>query len=105
MARAISSFNNPTAGVVIDNGVTDKDIYEFYLVSVAANQGISTTKRFTVLKDANEASPDQIKCLNKKAVTNLLQRVRCHKGTLLYQVHHTDAQHSLMKEVEGTINL
>ena len=96
MARAISSLNNPMAGVGIDNKVTDKDIYEFYLVSVAANQGISPTKRFTVLKDANEVSHEQIKCLNKKAVTNLLQRVRCHKGTLLHQLHPTDAQHSLM---------
>jgi aubergine-like protein len=29
-------FQNPLAGTVIDSTVTDKDTYEFYLVSVAA---------------------------------------------------------------------
>ena len=29
-------FQNPAAGTVIDQAVTDRDTYEFYLVSVAA---------------------------------------------------------------------
>lgn len=33
---AIGNFKNPNAGTVIDSTVTDKDSYEFYLVSVAA---------------------------------------------------------------------
>lgn len=33
---AIGAFKNPMAGTVIDSCVTDKDVYEFYLVSVAA---------------------------------------------------------------------
>jgi aubergine len=32
----VGRFNNPAAGTIIDNTVTDKDTYEFYLVSVAA---------------------------------------------------------------------
>lgn len=32
----IGNFKNPMAGTVIDSTVTDKDVYEFYLVSVAA---------------------------------------------------------------------
>lgn len=31
-----SRFQNPAAGTVIDQNVTDRDAYEFYLVSVAA---------------------------------------------------------------------
>jgi len=63
---AIGSFKNPLAGTVIDSVVTDKDVYEFYLVSVAAKQGMSTPTRFTVLYDAIGASPDQIECLTYK---------------------------------------
>jgi aubergine-like protein len=63
---AIGSFKNPMAGTVIDSVVTDKDVYEFYLVSVAAKQGMSTPTRFTVLYDAIGASPDQIECLTYK---------------------------------------
>jgi hypothetical protein len=33
---AIGNFKNPMAGTVVDSCVTDKDVYEFYLVSVAA---------------------------------------------------------------------
>jgi aubergine-like protein len=32
----VGNFKNPMAGAVIDSTVTDKDAYEFYLVSVAA---------------------------------------------------------------------
>lgn len=51
-------FKNPDAGTVIDSVVTDRDTYEFYLVSVAARQGMSTPTRFTVLWDGIGASPD-----------------------------------------------
>jgi hypothetical protein len=51
-------FNNPVAGTVIDSTVTDRDTYEFYLVSVAARQGMSSPTRFTVVYDTIGASPD-----------------------------------------------
>ena len=62
----IGSFKNPLAGTVIDSCVTDKDVYEFYLVSVAAKQGMSTPTRFTVLYDSVGTSPDQIEHLTYK---------------------------------------
>jgi len=33
---APGSFKNPMPGVVVDSCVTDKDVYEFYLVAVGA---------------------------------------------------------------------
>lgn len=62
----IGSFKNPMAGTVIDSCVTDKDVYEFYLVSVAARQGMSTPTRFSVLYDSIGTSPDQIELLTYK---------------------------------------
>jgi len=62
----VGNFKNPNAGTVIDSCVTDKDVYEFYLVSVAARQGMTTPTRFTVLYDAIGASPDQIESLTYK---------------------------------------
>lgn len=56
----VGNFRNPNAGTVIDTVVTDRDVYEFYLVSVAARQGMSTPTRFTVLYDDIKESPDQI---------------------------------------------
>lgn len=46
--------------------MTDKDVYEFYLVSVAAKQGMSTPTRFTVLYDSIGTGPDQIEHLTYK---------------------------------------
>jgi aubergine-like protein len=62
----VGAFKNPQAGTVIDSCVTDKDVYEFYLVSVAAKQGMSTPTRFTVLYDSIGTSPDQIEHLTYK---------------------------------------
>lgn len=54
------------AGTVIDSTVTDRDTYEFYLVSVAARQGMTTPTRFSVLYDSIGESPDKIECLTYK---------------------------------------
>ena len=32
----LGSFKNPLPGTVIDQAITDKDVYEFYLISTAA---------------------------------------------------------------------
>lgn len=63
-------FSNPVPGTVIDCKVTDKDTYEFYLVSVAARQGMTTPTRFSVLYDTIKASPDQIQLLTFKLCHN-----------------------------------
>jgi len=63
-------FQNPAAGTIIDGGVTDRDTYEFYMVSVAAKQGMTTPTRFTVLYDTIKASPDKIQLLTFKLCHN-----------------------------------
>jgi len=65
-----ASFKNPVAGTIIDGGVTDRDTYEFYMVSVAAKQGMTTPTRFTVLYDTIKASPDKIQLLTFKLCHN-----------------------------------
>lgn len=62
----VGNFKNPMPGTVVDSCVTDKDVYEFYLVSVSARQGMTTPTRFTVLYDAVGTSPDQIEALTYK---------------------------------------
>lgn len=65
-----SRFQNPAAGTVIDQNVTDRDVYEFYLVSVAAKQGMTTPTRFSVLYDTVRDSPDKIQLLTFKLCHN-----------------------------------
>lgn len=59
-------FQNPMPGTVIDSAIVDKDVYEFYLVSVAARQGMTTPTRYTVVYDSIAASPDKIESLTYK---------------------------------------
>jgi len=59
-------FENPMPGTVADAGITDKDTYEFYLVSVAARQGMTTPTRYTVVYDDIKASPHLIESLTYK---------------------------------------
>jgi len=60
------SFKNPMPGTVIDSAITDRDVYEFYLISTAAKQGMSGPTRYTVLYDGIGESPDQIELLTYK---------------------------------------
>jgi len=62
----IGSFKNPMPGTVIDATITDRDVYEFYLISTAAKQGMSTPTRYTVIYDDIKESPDQIELLTYK---------------------------------------
>jgi aubergine-like protein len=59
-------FQNPMPGTVVDAAITDKDVYEFYLVSVAARQGMSTPTRYTVIYDDIKSSPHCIESLTYK---------------------------------------
>lgn len=55
-----SRFQNPAPGTVIDADITEKDTYEFYLVSVAARQGMSTPTRYSIIYDDIKDSPHKI---------------------------------------------
>lgn len=59
-------YQNPLPGTVVDQAITDKDVYEFYLVSVAARQGMTTPTRYTVVYDTIGGSPHQIEHLTYK---------------------------------------
>lgn len=62
----VGSFRNPMPGTVIDTSITDSGIYEFFLVSTAAKQGLSSPVRYTVLFDSLGESPDKIELLTYK---------------------------------------
>ena len=59
-------YQNPMPGTVVDATITDKDTYEFYLVSTSSRQGLVSPCRYTVLFDGIGASPDQIEALTYK---------------------------------------
>lgn len=60
------AFKNPVPGTVIDSAITDRDVYEFYLVSTAAKQGLASPTRYTVIYDGIGESPDKIELLTYK---------------------------------------
>jgi aubergine-like protein len=62
----VGAFKNPLPGTVIDASITDRDVYEFYLVSTAAKQGLASPTRYTVIYDSIGASPDKIELLTYK---------------------------------------
>ena len=62
----IGQFKNPQPGTVIDTTITDKEVYEFYLISTAAKQGLSGPTRYTVIYDSVCEPPDQIELLTYK---------------------------------------
>ena len=62
----VGSFKNPFPGTVIDGSITDRDAYEFFLISTAAKQGLATPTRYTVLYDTIKESPDLIELLTYK---------------------------------------
>lgn len=63
-------FKNPVPGTVVDKGITDNNLYEFYLISVAAKQGLNMPCKFTVVEDTSKTSPDQIEQLTYKLCHN-----------------------------------
>lgn len=60
------NFKNPLPGTVIDASITDRDSYEFYLISTSARQGLASPSRYTVLYDTINEGPDQIELLTYK---------------------------------------
>ena len=51
---------------MIDASITDQNVYEFYLISVAAKQGLAAPTRYTVIYDSINESPDLIELLTYK---------------------------------------
>lgn len=66
IAGDVGAFKNPQPGLVMDGGITDRDVYEFYLVSTAAKQGLASPTRYTVIHDGIGESPDKIELLTYK---------------------------------------
>jgi len=62
----VGKFQNPQPGTVIDAAITDRDAYEFYLVSTAAKQGLASPTRYTVIHDGIGESPHMIEHLTYK---------------------------------------
>ena len=50
----------------MNTGITDKDTYEFYLVSVQARQGMSTPTRYTIIFDEIQTESWMIESLTYK---------------------------------------
>lgn len=57
-AGDVGSFKNPFPGTVIDASITDRDAYEFFLISTSARQGLASPTRYTILYDTIKESPD-----------------------------------------------
>jgi aubergine-like protein len=53
-------FNNPSAGVVLDHGVTRRAWYDFYVIPMSVSQGTATPTHFTVLYDSGLMLVDDV---------------------------------------------
>jgi aubergine-like protein len=62
----VANYKNPLPGTVMDSGITDRDVYEFYLVSTAAKQGLASPTRYTVIHDGIGETPDKLELLTYK---------------------------------------
>ena len=60
------NFQNVLPGSVVNSGITDKDIYEFYLVSVATRQGMVAPTKYTIIFDEIKADSWMIESLTYK---------------------------------------
>ena len=52
------NYNNPPAGVVVDNTVTLKERFDFFLVSQSVNQGTVSPTSYHVIEDTGKTHPD-----------------------------------------------
>ncbi|XP_041504602.1 piwi-like protein 3 [Microtus oregoni] len=54
---------NPPSGTVVDQVVTRKEWYDFYIVSQTSNSGTVTPTHYNVIYDTNGLTPNQVQCL------------------------------------------
>jgi aubergine len=62
----VGNYKNPLPGLTVDQGITDKDEYSFYMVSTTARQGMVTPTHYTIVYDSVKCSPDAIELLTYK---------------------------------------
>jgi aubergine-like protein len=60
------NYKNPMPGLCIDSNITDKDVYEFYMVSTSARQGMVNPTRYTLVHDSIGTEPEKIELLTYK---------------------------------------
>lgn len=65
-ARFFSGMNNPPAGTVVDDVITQPERYDFFLVSQNVNQGTATPTNYNVIYDTMGISPDHMQRLTHK---------------------------------------
>ncbi|XP_049977087.1 piwi-like protein 3 [Alexandromys fortis] len=54
---------NPPSGTVVDQVVTRKEWYDFYIVSQTSNSGTVTPTHYNVIYDTKGLTPNQVQCL------------------------------------------
>ncbi|XP_026640339.1 piwi-like protein 3 [Microtus ochrogaster] len=54
---------NPPSGTVVDQIVTRKEWYDFYIVSQTSNSGTVTPTHYNVIYDTKGLTPNQVQCL------------------------------------------
>ena len=57
---------NPIPGTVINSGVVENNIYDFYLVSTGSRQGVVSPTHYTVLYDDIKEEEEKIQLLTYK---------------------------------------
>jgi len=57
---------NPTPGTVINSGIVEPNVYDFYLVSVISRQGCVSPTHYTVLYDSIGEAEEKIQLLTFK---------------------------------------
>ncbi|KAK2155427.1 hypothetical protein NP493_2079g00007 [Ridgeia piscesae] len=65
-AKAGQRLNNPPPGTVIDDHVTRKEWYDFFLVSQSVRQGTVTPTAYNVVVDSSGMKPDHMQRLTYK---------------------------------------
>lgn len=61
-----TEFVNPRPGAVIDHDITNKYLYDYYLVSQHVNQGTVTPTHYIVVYDNTKFKPDHMQRLSYK---------------------------------------
>ncbi|KAA8492391.1 Protein argonaute-2 [Porphyridium purpureum] len=88
-SREVDRNSNVRPGTVVDTGITNPALFEFYLASSMALQGTSKPARYTVLYDDMGFTPDQMQNL---AYRLCYSYSRCTRSvsipTPVYYAHH-----------------
>jgi aubergine-like protein len=61
-----NEFNNPRPGAIVDNDITSRDHFDFFLVSQHVNQGTVSPTHYIVVFDDTKMKPDHIQRLSYK---------------------------------------